>query len=245
LRSLEKLETDRQRAAARAVLLGAAQWAIDGRRTTASGDELAGAAKAARDLLYRGLADLRGQASTADLRPHQLEQRLTLRLATAATAARSRALNRFAGRVQLVVTSPPYPGVHVLYHRWQVGGRSETPLPYWVAGMQDGLGAKHYTMGGRSAQGEDLYFATIESTWRAILRLLAPGAVVVQLVSFADAPAQMPRYQAAMHAAGYEPAITAKWRQRLVPNRKWYFRTRPDRGDSHEVLMLHVPRGKA
>ena len=30
------------------------------------------------------------------------------------------------GRVRLVLTSPPYPAVHVLYHRWQVKGRKET-----------------------------------------------------------------------------------------------------------------------
>ena len=33
------------------------------------------------------------------------------------------------GTVKLVVTSPPYPGVHVVYHRWQILGRKETPKP--------------------------------------------------------------------------------------------------------------------
>lgn len=33
----------------------------------------------------------------------------------------------------LILTSPPYPGVHVLYHRWQVQGRKETPAPFWIA----------------------------------------------------------------------------------------------------------------
>jgi hypothetical protein len=37
-----------------------------------------------------------------------------------------------AGRPKLVLTSPPYPGLHVLYHRWQVKGRRETPAPFWV-----------------------------------------------------------------------------------------------------------------
>jgi hypothetical protein len=30
---------------------------------------------------------------------------------------------------RLVLTSPRYAGVHVLYHRWQVDGRKEAPLP--------------------------------------------------------------------------------------------------------------------
>ena len=34
--------------------------------------------------------------------------------------------------IKLVLTSPPYPGVHVLYHRWQVQGRRETPAPFWI-----------------------------------------------------------------------------------------------------------------
>jgi hypothetical protein len=40
-------------------------------------------------------------------------------------------------RADLVVTSPPYPGIHVLYHRWQVDGRRETPAPYWIAACND------------------------------------------------------------------------------------------------------------
>jgi hypothetical protein len=41
-------------------------------------------------------------------------------------------------KAKLIVTSPPYPGVHVLYHRWHVDGRRETPAPYWIAGCNDG-----------------------------------------------------------------------------------------------------------
>ena len=33
------------------------------------------------------------------------------------------------GPADLVVTSPPYPGIHMLYHRWQVDGRKETDAP--------------------------------------------------------------------------------------------------------------------
>ena len=31
---------------------------------------------------------------------------------------------------QLILTSPPYPGVYVLYHRWKIGGRRESPAPF-------------------------------------------------------------------------------------------------------------------
>jgi SAM-dependent methyltransferase len=38
---------------------------------------------------------------------------------------------------KLVLTSPPYPGVHVVYHRWQINGRKETPAPFWLVNARD------------------------------------------------------------------------------------------------------------
>src|SRR6185503_19161327 len=48
---------------------------------------------------------------------------------------------------RLVLTSPPYPGVHVLYHRWQIDGRKETAAPFIIANKLDGAGSSYYTMG--------------------------------------------------------------------------------------------------
>ncbi len=59
---------------------------------------------------------------------------------------------------KLILTSPPYPGVHVLYHRWQVDGRKETPAPFWIANKLDGAGLSHYTMGDRKNPGLRTYF---------------------------------------------------------------------------------------
>jgi hypothetical protein len=39
--------------------------------------------------------------------------------------------------------SPPYPGVHVLYHRWQVDGQKEAPLPFMIANRLDGAGSSY------------------------------------------------------------------------------------------------------
>jgi hypothetical protein len=50
---------------------------------------------------------------------------------------------------KLILTSPPYPGVHVLYHRWQVDGRKEAPLPFMITNKLDGAGSSYYTMGDR------------------------------------------------------------------------------------------------
>src|SRR5207237_7520769 len=62
----------------------------------------------------------------------------------------------------LVLTSPPYPGVHVLYHRWQIRGRQETPAPYWITGMTDGNGASFYTFGDRQEKGLTSYFQSVQ-----------------------------------------------------------------------------------
>lgn len=234
------LPEGRRRDAARAVLLSVGQWAIDGRNAPVAADELAAAATAALGRLLSGLDGLREAAETAGIRSSSLPRRRVLRSLPSAEAAKQAGLNRLVGRARLVVTSPPYPGVHVLYHRWQVRGRAETPLPYWLAGLQDGLGPKHYTMGGRTSIGEALYFGEVRDTWQALRRLLHPDAVVVQLVAFSRPAQQLDRYLGAMEAAGYhqasdlEPDAT-----RLIPNRRWYNRVEPTRGSAREVLLAH------
>jgi hypothetical protein len=234
------LESDRQRDAARAVLLGVAQWAIDGRSTPAQAAQLRSAAGDHLQRLLNGLEAFKTMAKTTGARPSELPLRRVLRTSRAMTAANHRGLNRLAGRVRLVVTSPPYPGVHVLYHRWQVLGRTETPLPYWIADLKDGLGPKHYTMGGRSIVGQEAYFDQMRDTWGAIRRLLRSDAVIVQLVAFSDPELQIAEYMSMMADAGYEPAADLEpTDNRTVPNRRWYHRIEPDRIQSKEALMVH------
>jgi DNA methylase len=238
--SVDMLETDRQRDAARAILLGVGQWAIDGRSAPVPADDLHAVAADHLERLLAGLDSLAVTARQSGLPPGQLPRNRVIRSSAAREAAGSRGLNRMVGRVRLVVTSPPYPGVHVLYHRWQVLGRSETPMPYWIADLQDGLGPKHYTMGGRSALGQDSYFREMRSTWSAVRRLLRPDAVIIQLVAFSKPETQVERYQAMMAEAGFHsvPALEPR-DSREVPNRRWYHRIEPDRIQSKEALMVH------
>jgi hypothetical protein len=230
----------RQRDAARVVLLDVGQKAIDGRRRPASPETLKGAASDALLRLFSGLEDLRLAAAAVGIPPSHLPRRRVLRSVSAHDAACSRGVNRLVGRARLVVTSPPYPGVHVLYHRWQVGGRAETPMPYWLADLQDGLGPKHYTMGSRTNYGEDRYFEAMAETWAALRRLLHREVVIVQLVAFQDPARQLDRYLKMMAAAGYDHAVEmepGEWRS--VPNRRWYVRVRPTMGMDREILMVH------
>ncbi len=78
----------------------------------------------------------------------------------------------------LVVTSPPYPSVHVLYHRWQIKGRKESAAPFWIVDELDGHGASYYTMGSRTPTGLNNYFKSIQDSFIQIHKLLAEDAVV-------------------------------------------------------------------
>jgi hypothetical protein len=160
--AVRDLPRARQRDAARALLLHVGQWALDGRQEPAPPEDVRAAALETLDRFLVGVDQLMGAARAIGVRPSALPTRRVLRCEPASRAARGRGTARLRGRFRLVVTSPPYPGVHVLYHRWQVRGRSETAMPYWLADESDGLGPKHYTMGGRTKPGIDLYFGSMQ-----------------------------------------------------------------------------------
>ena len=236
------LPTRNAQAAARSVLIHAGQQLIDGRIRPGSADDVPRYVDSGLERLFAGLNELGDHARMHGALRSEVASMRMLRTGRAHELAPTRPFNRLAGRVRLVVTSPPYPGVHVLYHRWQVNGRAETPFAYWLSDLQDGFGPKHYTMGGRTQLGEVEYFDIITQSWTALRRLLAKDATTVQVVAFAEPERQLGQYLSAMEAAGYrripeeEPS---SWR--VVPNRKWYFRARPGRGQAQEVLLVHRP----
>lgn len=146
----------------------------------------------------------------------------------------------------LIVTSPPYPSVHVLYHRWQIMGRRESPTPFWIAGELDGNGASYYTMGSRTPTGLNNYFRSIEASFSQMHSILAEGAFAVQLIAFSDIATQLPRYLEAMAQAGFEEVefrISTEdpsariWRQ--VPLRRWYASYKGTTSSSQELLLIH------
>jgi DNA modification methylase len=148
---------------------------------------------------------------------------------------------------KLVLTSPPYPGVHVVYHRWQVLGRKETPAPFWLADQRDGAGASHYMLGSREQKDLATYYERLESVFASVRSLLDARSLVVQLVAFSEPTWQLPRYLHAMQKAGYTEVeadcdSAAKFQGRIwrqVPGRKWYATSRGSIAASREVLLLH------
>ena len=201
LASIDSLHTSNAQDFARCVVLRVGQWALDGRekhtplpefrrKLTATAHEMLEALVS----LFRHLKTVQGSATI---------------LNADASALHHLPLFRDEGtRASLVITSPPYPGVHVLYHRWQVDGRRETPAPYWIAGCNDGMGASYYNFGDRRKSAADNYFHKSLLTLKSIRRVIQDGGYVVQMVAFNRPEEQLRRYLENMSAAGFTGAPT-------------------------------------
>lgn len=141
---------------------------------------------------------------------------------------------------KLVLTSPPYPGIHVVYHRWQIHGKRETPAPFWIANSLDGHGLTHYAMGGRKQKGLTGYFSNIQATFSAISQICDRNTLIVQVLAFSEPDWQLPRYLEVMSTAGFkeaQPFHSRLWRE--VPNRKWYAQNKGKTNSSNEVILFH------
>lgn len=141
--------------------------------------------------------------------------------------------------VSLILTSPPYPGVHVLYHRWQLYGRKETALPYHLLDLNDGAFESYYTFGSRQ-RADVVYFEKLTKVFASLRRLATSSTIVAQVVGFANPARHLRQFREAMEAAGFEeianPDLPENVIRRIIPHRRWYAELQ---GDRHEVLLLH------
>lgn len=152
-------------------------------------------------------------------------------------------------KTRLVLTSPPYPGVHVVYHRWQIQGRRETPAPFWIVNSLDGNGESFYTFVNRKRGDLSEYFDQAHEAFKSVRAVIAGDGLVVQLVGFSDPQSQLPQYLEVMSAAGFREVslkrLIGRQYQRIwrnVPNRKWYAHQRGSTAASKEVVLFHKPR---
>ncbi len=170
--------------------------------------------------------------------------RRSLRVIQADAQQLAKRLARRLGPVRLILTSPPYPGVHVLYHRWQVYGRKETSLPYELLGLQDGCYESHYTFGSRK-KADEVYFDKLTAVYSSLRPLTTSSTIVAQVVGFNDPATQLGQFRAAMQAAGFEelsnPQSPDDVIARLIPNRRWYAELPGSRGTGREFVLLHRP----
>jgi hypothetical protein len=242
LASVMRLRSDRAQILARCTVLRTAQWALDARKTLPSVLRFREELVTQAETMISGALDFRAhiEQNSNDCRPKAI------------------CLNRPAAGLELdpaiahaippklIVTSPPYPGIHVLYHRWQVDGRKETPAPFWIANKLDGAGSSYYTMGDRKYPELRTYFENLETNFRSITNLCGPETKVVQMVAFSDPQWQLPRYLETMERLGLSevllPTLQGERDGRLwrsVPNRRWYSDQRGETPGSQEVVLIH------
>lgn len=147
---------------------------------------------------------------------------------------------------QLILTSPPYPGVHVLYHRWQIKGRKETPAPFWIANSLDGQGACFYTFGDRKQKTLKTYYEKLLASFSSLSKIIHDETIIVQIVAFSKPSWQLSKYLQVLEKAGfyeaYFPIVSNSpdgrlWRS--IPNRKWYATKRGAIASSKEVVLFH------
>lgn len=242
---LADLSHPHQQKFVRCCLLRLGQWLVDGKTAFCTAAAVQDRLAVFVEEMLGGMAEFVTACESHGVPAELLPQRRLLLNRSVVDAEHDPGLEACIGKPDLVVTSPPYPGVHVLYHRWQVGGRRETAAPYWILGTTDGHGASYYTLGSRTPLGLDNYFRSIASAFRSIRQICRPGAPVVQIVSFADLATQLPLFLDAMQAAGYHEVYldgasrTDLWRD--VPNRQWYNRVGAARGSGKELLLVHLP----
>jgi hypothetical protein len=240
LRSAMRLESPRLESFGRCVVLRTAQWALDGRKNLPSLDSF-------RAMLTGYAKEMLSGAREFSVAVRRHYQRPTVCVINRSAAGlETDSCLAFSRAPRLVLTSPPYPGLHVLYHRWQVDGRKEAPLPFMIANKLDGAGSSYYTMGDRHYPNLKTYFDSIRSSMSSLAALADKDTTIVQMVAFSDISWQLTRYLQTMREAGlsefFLPALKGKRDGRLwrsVPGRRWYSHQRGVTPGSQEVVLIH------
>lgn len=232
LASIDAMPTPQSKDFARCALLRVGQWALDGRVSHTSVASFREKLAEWTTSMLKSIRDFSALMKKQPASAHILH----------GNAGAIDAAEVFNNRkAALVVTSPPYPGVHVLYHRWQVDGRRETPAPYWIAGCSDGQGSSFYNFADRREEAADRYFAASLATLKSVRKVVRAGGHMVQMIAFNRPDSQLPRYLENMEAAGFSETslegLDRIWRQ--VPGRKWHAHLKGKTSSSNEVVLVH------
>ena len=248
LRAAIHLPNRRAQTFARSVILRTAQWALDSRKIRPSVPDF-------RQELVRQAVVMLTAALDYRARLGQKTENPSPEVICLNRSAAGLEHDPIMGRVaspKLVVTSPPYPGIHVLYHRWQVDGRKETPAAFWIANRFDGAGSSYYTLGDRKNPELRTYFRGLETNFRSIANVSGPKTTLVQVVAFSEPEWQLPRYLEVMETCGFcelrpwdfqDDSDGRLWRE--VPNRKWHARQKDRNPGSREVVLVHRKKEKS
>lgn len=228
----------------RCIILRTGQWALDMRHNLPTVGEFRDALSA------HGAGMLRAACQFSSNFPGQ-HRRQPIVIDAALPGLSEHPHTRRLGSPKLVVTSPPYPGVYALYHRWKVYGRKETPAPYWIADRNNSHGLSHYTMSARATRNLDVYFDKIHASYSDLARISSSDTILVQMVGFNSPQEHLPRFLEAMAASGFSefrlpPSLVSTpdrrpWR--AVPGRRWWTQAHSRKSvtaeTSREVVLFH------
>ena len=247
LGSVERLRGKRAQVLARCVVLKTAQWALDSRKTRPSVQAFKTYLEKQAGLMLESAIQFRDRIDSLGL--STLPTAISLNRTTA--GAENEAAVQNACPPKLIVTLPPYPGIHVLYHRWQVDGRRESPAPFWIAGKLDGSGSNYYTMGDRKNPGLQSYFDNLKATFNSVAAMAGEETTIVQMVAFSKPAWQLPKYLEVMEDCGLTEVLPwdstlddedgRLWRE--VPGRRWHAHQKSHAPGAREVVLVHKKAG--
>lgn len=221
---IRNLKQPRQQNFAKCVLLRLGQWMLDCRTGVPTNDKIQVELVKLVTQMLTGLDEFVSLSNESGIAKNKITESRKLFVGSIDKLKEKRVLTENKQNIKLILTSPPYPGVHVLYHRWQINSRKETAAPFWLAGLKDGNNEAYYTLGGRSMRGQKQYFERLSSLFFSVRDYISNDALVIQLVAFTDLQRHLPEFLRAMSEAGYEETFPLNGTRisRQVPNRKWY-----------------------
>ena len=240
------LVSQRQRDFVRCTLLRTGQWALDCRVEVPSTRQFRETLAGTVDQMIAASCELAAaiRSQPGGRRSRRLNHAVCMQRSAVGLETARRLVDMPTPR--LVLTSPPYPGVHVVYHRWQIRGRKETPAPFWLANCVDGMPEAFYTFGSRHQAELKGYFDTQAAAFDSIRKLADEDTLVVQMVAFSDPVWQLSTYLDVLAEAGFvevkSPLVANSDDGRLwrtVPNRKWYAGRGKKAGAAREVVLFH------
>ncbi len=242
----QELSTSKLREFSRCILLKSGQWAVDGRKNYPGAKELRFKITEFGYEMIEATLDYTSLVRKADSLYKSDNKWRTRYINTSAQNIPKYLNNDINNSPKLIVTSPPYPGVHVLYHRWQVDSGRETPAPYWISNKSDGYGGSYYTLGDRNSKDLEPYFNGIFEIFSSLKTIVSKDTIIVQLIAFSDKNQQLKRYLETMSDAGFKESKLGAcanssdgrlWR--TIPNRKWHANSKGILDSSSEVVLFH------
>ncbi|MCX5915050.1 MAG: DNA methyltransferase [Deltaproteobacteria bacterium] len=239
IRDTENISNANTRRLAKIVVLNVARRSIDGRSKIIPYYLVSNVFKRVSQEV---IADIRKCCNGARPDEHYFFERDSLKVINCDAKRLANRLSEFKNKIRLVVTSPPYPGVHVLYNRWQVHGRRETDLPFRLLGYNSSRAASFYTLGTRNShEASENYQDQMGRVLSSIYELMAPGAVFAQVIAFPKNDGHhITEYERLMKNTGFKPLQPNLMKiQRSVPNRKWYTQIDKNKKQPIEHIFLN------